>query len=149
MSKKKMPSIDDLLNPITQEAPPPKSTAAQLRENTSKPAKTNASKPANTQTRKPARTQKSKKPDLQSGVANVSLTGQRKTFSVYVDTGIQMQLDLLKMQLRMMGVDARDASKSLMVETGLLLLLRDFEENQEGSFLFQQAKEQASKRAKK
>lgn len=145
MSKNKMPSIDDLLNPTVQE--PEKPSAAQLRQTASKPAKTNASKSVSSQKSKTASVKASKKVNRTTGVADVMLTDQRKTFSVYVDTGIQMQLDLLKMRLRMMGVDARDASKSLMVEAGLLLLLQDFEANPEQSFLLEQARLQASKRA--
>lgn len=73
-------------------------------------------------------------------LANV-LKGQRKSFSSYLDIGLVEKLEEVRDELkRRTNMTAYQASKSLILEAAITLIIADFEENLDDSFLVEYAK---------
>ncbi len=69
--------------------------------------------------------------------ASVQLTGQSRAFTAHIDTGLLLELDVAKTELRRLtNRNAHDTSKRLIIEAALLNLLQDFYLNKEDSYLF-------------
>lgn len=73
-------------------------------------------------------------------LANV-LRGQRKSFSSYLDIGLVEKLEDVRDKLkRRTNMTAYQASKSLILEAAITLIIADFEMNGDESFLVKYAK---------
>lgn len=67
----------------------------------------------------------------------VQLTGQSRAFTAHIDTGLLLELDVTKTELRRLtNRNAHDTSKRLILEAALLNLLEDFQINKKDSYLF-------------
>ncbi len=67
----------------------------------------------------------------------VQLTGQSRPFTAHIDTGLLLELDVVKTQLRRLtNMGAHDTSKRLILEAALINSLNDFHANGKNSFLF-------------
>jgi hypothetical protein len=67
----------------------------------------------------------------------IQLSGQSRAFTAHIDTGLLLELDVVKTELRRLtNMNAHDTSKRLILEAALRNLIDDFYANKEASYLF-------------
>lgn len=72
--------------------------------------------------------------DVQHDNVLIELTGEPRTFSTNIDSGLLAEFDVVRADLRKRtGLSAYNASKRLMIEFALGQMLEDFKKNGEDS----------------